>query len=84
MKNHDDIWVILKLTDRLIDFDYREEANKVHHNVVDCFYKYVTKEGITTTVKKESELDQSDVTNTDLVISLGTASNSIITYCRRW
>jgi len=69
--------VILKLTERLIDCDYREEANTVHHNVVDCFYKHVTKEGITTSVKKESELDQSDVTNTDLVISLGRSSHSI-------
>ena len=50
---------------------YREQANTIHHDVVDSFIKWADKLNINCTVKKESEISETDMTDSDLCISIG-------------
>lgn len=39
----------------------REEANQVHHDVVEAFMKYSRKYGLDVILKKESEISDNDM-----------------------
>ena len=49
----------------------RETANDIHHQVVETFYAWVKKMGMTATIKKENELHAHDMKDKDLCISVG-------------
>jgi hypothetical protein len=51
--------------------DYREKANKIHHNVVECLEKWVNKLGINCSLKKECDISEADMIDSDLCISIG-------------
>ena len=50
---------------------YREKASEQHHKVVECFYDQGSKEGMEITLKKEIDLKASDLSDNELVVSIG-------------
>ena len=62
---------------------YREQANKIHHDVVDSFMNWIDKLGMNVEMKKESDISINDMADKDLCISIG---NYIITLLNvaRW
>ena len=49
----------------------REEANTIHHKVLESIYNHMQKIGIEATIKTESEVESDHVQGKDLIISIG-------------
>lgn len=50
---------------------FREKNTEVHNEVVEFFYNEAKKQGLEVTLKKEVDLDETDIFEKDLVISIG-------------
>ena len=52
-------------------FYFREQSTEIHHSVVETFMSEATKHNMSPVLKKEDDLDEADIQEKDLVVSIG-------------